>query len=327
MSDIDASGKSFGSIEFAFNAQKSYVEKTEEVGDELPSGLDQYSTSATYSADLCFPCINHAPLFAYAEHEKTYGIVQGCCNSWNCPRCGKMRAKQEYWRIVNGIKLLAESKPIWFITVTCKGREISTQQAEENYLSWTKRLHDAWRLQAKRTGQEWTYCAVTERQKRGHPHSHYLTTFCPTDIAVDWKLQRVTVAGESFMAYVSAYRSEYLYTSLVRSGLGKEYDITQAQSIEGTGRYVAKYLFKDTIFSTTWPKGWHRVRYSQSFPPAKREKTDAFVLLTKDDWKKLARVAIVVKTRDAYVSEEAKIALKGSDVILLNRAIRKIGLN
>jgi len=319
MSNIHASDRSFGSIESAFSAQKNNEKKEEEIDSELSSALDLYSTNATYSADLCFPCINNAPLFAYSEHDKTYGIVQGCCNSWNCPRCGKMRAKHEYWRIVNGVKLLAEKQPIWFITITCKGREISTKEAEENYLAWTKRLHDAWRLQAKRTNQEWTYCAVTERQKRGHPHSHYLTTFRPADIATDWKLQRVTVAGESFMAHVSAYRSEYLYTSLIRSGLGKEYDITQAQSIEGTGRYVAKYLFKDTIFSTTWPKGWHRVRYSQSFPKSEREKTDAFVLLTRDDWKKLARIAVVVKTRDAYVSEEAKIALKGSDVILLNQ--------
>jgi len=319
MLNINASSQSFGSVESAFNAQKSHEQKEDQIEGVLPSALDLYSTSATYSANLCFPCINNAPLFAYSEHDKTYGIVQGCCNSWTCPRCGKMRAKHEYWRIINGIKLLAELQPIWFITVTCKGREISTREAEENYLSWTKRLHDAWRLQAKRTSQEWSYVAVTERQKRGHPHSHYLTTFCPADIAVDWKQTRVTVDGQSFMAYVSAYRSEYLHSSLVRSGLGKEYDITQAQSVEGTSRYVAKYLFKDTIFSTAWPKGWHRVRYAQSFPKSAREKTDAFVLLTRDDWKRLARVAVVVKTRDAYVSEEATIALKGSDVIIVNQ--------
>jgi len=282
--------------------------------------LDLFSTSPTYSAEMCFPsCVNHAPFFAFNKHDKVYGITQGCCNDWNCPRCGLQRAKQEYGRIVEGLRTLGETSQIFFITITCLGRGLSVKESEKNYGDWTNRLLDMWRLQSKRLKQKWAYVQVTERQKRGHPHSHILTTFNPLDIATDWKKERVQVEGRQFMAYVSAYRSEYLHTSLVRSGLGKEYDITQAQSIEGTGRYVAKYLFKDTIFNTEWPKGWHRVRYSQSFPKSKREKTDAFVLLTRDDWKKLARIAIVVKTRDPYVSEEAKIALKGSDVILIDR--------
>lgn len=299
------------------SSQTSHEQKRKKVGEQKHS-LDLFSTSPTYSEDLCFaPCINHAPIFAYKKHDRTYGIVQGCCNDWTCPRCGKMRAKQEYGRIVEGCKILSESGDLYFITITCRGRDISHEEATQNYGMWTNRLLDAWRLQSKRTHQKWAYVQVTERQKRGHPHSHIITTFKPTDLAVDWKQKRVQVEGRQFMAYVSAYRSEYLAKSVVRAGLGNEYDISAVSSHAGVSRYVAKYLFKDTVFHTVWPSGWRRVRYSQSFPKFDRSKSDAFVLIEREDWQRLAREAIAVSTHDGYCLEEAKFWLKGSDVILL----------
>jgi hypothetical protein len=230
-----------------------------------------------------------------------------------------MRAKQEYGRIIEGCKKLSESGDIFFITITCKGKGLSHEDAEAHYGEWTNRLLDAWRLQSKRTHQEWAYVQVTERQKRGHPHSHILTTFQPNDLATDWKRKRVQVEGRQFMAYVSAYRSEYIATSVVRSGLGNEYDISRCHTVQGASRYVAKYLFKDTIFSTVWPRGWRRVRYSQSFPKLPRRATDAFVLIERSDWQRLAREAIMVTTHDRYCLDEAAFWLRGSDVILLQK--------
>lgn len=230
-----------------------------------------------------------------------------------------MRARHEYGRIVEGIRKLAETDQIWFITITCRGREMSLKESEENYGIWTNRMLDAWRLQSKRTHQKWAYAQVTERQTRGHPHSHILTTFRPTDLAIDWKRERVTVEGRQFMAFVSAYRSEYVGQSVVRAGLGGQYDITQAGSVEAVSRYVAKYLFKDNIFNDRWPKGWKRVRYSQSFPKLRRDKSDAFVLLKRDDWQRLARLAVIVTANEQAAIQEAEFWLKGSDVILLNK--------
>jgi len=282
--------------------------------------LDLFSTSPTYSEELCFlPCSYHAPFFAYNQHDKVYGISQGCCNHWDCPRCGKLRAKQEYGRIVEGIRTLGLTDQIWFITVTCRGREMSTKESEKNYGIWTNKLLDAWRLQSKRLGKKWAYVQVTERQTRGHPHSHILTTFCPDDVAVDWKKERVSVEGRQFMAYVSALRSAYIGQSVIRAGLGEQYDITPAGKLEAVSRYVAKYLFQDNIFNDRWPKSWKRVRYSQSFPKLGREKTDAFVLLKSDDWHKLAKVAVMVSVRDAQSLSEAEFWLKGSDVLILKK--------
>jgi len=206
--------------------------------------------------------------------------------------------------------------------VTCRGKEMGKSESENGYGKWTNTLLDAWRLQSKRTGQKWAYVQVTERQERGHPHSHILTTFCPTDtVSHDWKKTRVSVEGRQFMAYVQGYRSEYLRQSVIRSGLGEQYDITPAGKSEAVSRYVAKYLFKDNIFNDKWPKGWKRVRYSQSFPKLEREKTDAFVLLKRDDWQKLARVAVVVSCGDVASLAECEHWLRGSDTIVLNRVI------
>lgn len=305
--------KSFGA------SSASHEQQKEKVG-EPKKPLDLFSTSPTYSEDLCFtPCVNHAPIFAFNKHDKTYGIAQGCCNDWKCPRCGILRAKQEYGRILEGCKTLSATGDLYFITITCRGKEISHEEAEKNYGIWTNRLLDSWRLQSKRTHQKWAYVQVTERQKRGHPHSHILTTFKPLDMAVDWKWKRVSVEGRQFMAYVSCFRSEYIAASVIRSGLGDEYDISVAQTVGGVARYVAKYLFKDTIFSTTWPSGWRRVRYSQSFPKLPDRKSDAFVLIKREDWQRLAREAIVVTTHDRYCTDEALFWLKGSDIVLLNK--------
>jgi len=279
--------------------------------------LDPFSTSPT-SEGLGFEfCINHAPLFAFHKHDRTYGVLQGCCNSWSCPRCGKQRAKQEYGRIVEGCRTLAKTNELWFITITCRGKEMTREEADKKYGFWTNKVLDAWRLQSKRTGQKWAYVQVTERQKRGHPHSHILTTFCPTDITTGEVTKWLTDnSGQRRKTLVSAYRSDYIQSSVIRSGLGKEYDISQAGQVEAVSRYVAKYMFKDSIFNTEWPKGWKRVRYSQSFPKLPVRASTAFVLIEPDDWRRLAREAAFVDAHGEYVADECASHLRGSDVVI-----------
>ncbi len=287
----------------------------------MNSSLDLFSTSPTCThEELCFPCSYHAPFFAYNKHDKTWAVTQGCCNHWDCPRCGKQRAKEEYGRIVEGIRELSQEHQIWFITITCRGKEMTKNESETNYLKWTNRLLDAWRLQSKRINGQWAYVQVTERQTRGHPHSHILTTFCPHDVVShDWKWQRVTVAGLGKMAWVQAHRSQYIQNSVIRAGLGEQYDISPAGKVEAVSRYVAKYLFKDNIFNTVWPRGWKRVRYSQSFPKLQRKDTGAFVLMKKEDWQKLAEVAVIVTCKTQTELEEAQFWLRTSDVVLLTK--------
>jgi hypothetical protein len=289
------------------------------------SFLDLFSTSQTFSSktaklDLTCAseiCINNAPYFAFQKHDRTYGVVQGCCNSWNCPRCGLHRAKTEYGRIVEGCRILSEQHDLWFITITCRGKEMSREQAIDGYLGWANRLLTCWRQYAARHNQKWCYAAVTEHQKRGHPHSHILTTFTPPDIRkgyktkweIDGKMERNSVQKEALL-------SDYVHASCIRAGLGSQYDISRVQNSEAASRYVAKYLFKNTIFSERWPKGWKRVRYSREFPKLPARSTNAFILLTHDDWRRLARLAVIVTTDCGETKDIVLHELRGGDVIV-----------
>jgi hypothetical protein len=307
-------------VKFEGKPQARYGQKAPLSDNASKRYLDLFSTSATKER-LCFQnCINNAPLFAYAKTGKTYNVVQGCCNSWNCPRCGIQRAKEEYGRIIEGCRILSQSDELWFITITCRGREMSVKDAEDGYSKWTHKLLESWRMAAKRAGKKWAYVQVTERQKRGHPHSHILTTFFPDDITQGsrekWTIDN---QGRRKVENVSCLRSQYIADGVLRVGLGAEYDISKCRTVEGVARYVAKYLFKDSIFDTVWPKGWKRVRYSESFPKLPSVKTDAFTLIGKDDWKRLARVAVFVQPSSAFVDQMCLEHLSGSDVVILTK--------
>jgi len=274
-------------------------------------------------------CIKNAPLFAYKIEGKTYGIVQGCCNDWTCPRCGQQRAREEYGRIIEGCKKLAENgEALYFITITCKGRDISVSDAEKTYAKNTNKLLTAWRVQAKRTHQRWAYVQVTERQNRGHPHSHILTTFAPQDVYYGFKVNFITDnEGRKIKEKIPCFRSDYIERSVINASLGSQYDISTARTVGGVARYVAKYLFKDSIFNTTWPKGWRRVRYSQSFPKLTDIDTDAMVLIKRDDWLNLSRKAAIVAAKSDYALTECVSQLRGSDVVILRPKIEGVDKN
>jgi len=123
------------------------------------------------------------------------------------------------------------------------------------------------------------------------------------------------------MENVPALRSTWLAGEVVKAGLGEQYDISFVESAEGASRYVAKYLFKQSMFETNWPKGWRRVRYSQSFPKLPAKKTDAFVLLSSDDWLKLAKKAVVVNCHDASIMPDVTYYLKNHDVIISRQTV------
>lgn len=262
-------------------------------------------------------CSYNAPYFAYQAQGKVWNVVQGNCHHWDCPRCGIGRAKEEYGRIVEGCRTLAKNKPIFFITITCRGRELGVKEAEEHYLEWTNRFLDACRQRCKRASGEWHYVQVTERQKRKHPHSHILTTFDVGDIYQDirkkWILNK---EGNKQYTNVSVNRSKWLQKTVISAGLGGEYDISVVETVEGASRYVAKYLFKDSIFTTDWPPRWKRVRYSLSFPKLAERKTNAFVLLEAIDWYKLASRAVVVNAVGYEAFEAARNGLYFHDTIV-----------
>ena len=285
------------------------------------ASLDLYSTSPTNPAQerqfASYPCTYHAPYFAYQNDTGAWHLKQGNCHHWDCPRCGLGRAKQEYARMVTGCTELAKQYPLYFITITCKGREETWQHAEQHYGERTNRLLDACRAQWKRAGNQWHYVQVTERQKRKHPHSHIITTFCPKKPSRTTVRKKVQQESGQYKVVLSTHiRSNWFADALHRAGLGAQYDISEVQSAEGASRYVAKYLFKPTIFTADWPKGWKRIRYSQGFPEAPERETNAIALITHEDWYHLAERAVVVTVTNLDDYEEAQRHLWYHDTII-----------
>jgi len=263
-------------------------------------------------------CQNKAPYFAYQISGKKWGVVQGCCNDWNCPRCGQQRAREEYGRIVSGAREIAKTENLTMFTVTCRGRELNVNDAENGYLVWTNRLLSRLRAQTKCAGKMWAYASVTERQERQHPHSHYLTTFRPPDAIFVSKGEPkyFYTQGISQPAKHDTLQSEIVERACWECGLGWQYDISDLGSVEGASRYVAKYLFKASIFDTVWPKKWRRVRYSQSWPKMPKIEGKAVVLLTMFDWYKLGRLAAIIVTKDDGVKNYVTAHLRDADVII-----------
>lgn len=267
--------------------------------------LDQLSTSQTrFPVDLCgdgsqgrgeapslaFRCAYNAPYFTSKTQGGAWVLIQGNCHHWDCPRCGEIQARKAYGNIVVGARALAsQGYGLHFVTLTSPGKECSLQDAEDNFLLWTNRLFTAWRTRVKRSGGAWEYAAVTERQKRGHPHLHVLTIATVGDEVLKDRYRYEWVDGRRRRKYYKTLRSDWLEKRIASAGLGREYDMQVVEDPEALSRYLAKYLFKDTSF-TVWPDGWRRVRYSQGWPkmPAKEATGDWHPVVTADDWRALS---------------------------------------
>jgi len=246
-------------------------------------------------------CAYNAPYFGIELLPNRYFVVQGNCHHWDCPKCGLGRASQEYGRIVEGCRQLTNAgHKLYFLTITCRGKELSVQDALDNYLAWTSKFLDAAYTYQKRAGGHWTYVQVTELQERGHPHSHILTTFRPSDPIWGTKWTLGDHNGKYEWYEKECWRSDWMANQVIKSGLGKEYDISIVDSAEGASRYVAKYLFKPEMSQYKFPKRWKRVRYAQTFPKLEKRKGKAYPLITREDWQSFIENVdeIVVKSEE-----------------------------
>jgi len=254
--------------------------------------LDLLSTSQTSPR----VCPFGAPFIALVIEGAPF-IRQSCCNHWECPVCGETRAKQEYRRIVHGCETLAVKHKLYFWTLTCRGKEISLEDAERNYYAWTNVLLTNARTKAQRDKKFWAYVQVTERQKktRRHPHSHIITTFLPADSVVT-----SDAAGRGSVASLWFTRANH------SAGLGAQHRISEVASAEAVSRYVAKYMFKETM-TETFPPKWKRVRYSQNFPKLPLLTPDfALVLHSPPDWRKIDNIPLTWQVSNPVIYEMAR---------------------
>lgn len=274
-----------------------------QVSEELQASIEfEFEQSYAIEADRC---INGAPFICFPDVTGRWRLIQGCCNSWQCPRCGQIRAREEYGRIVEGAKNLSErGYPLFFVTLTCIGKELDIETADDHYLEWTNRLLSAWRARTKNEGQHWCYVQVTERQKRGAAHSHMITTCYPKD-AVEYKKGSTLPNGS--IAKHDCLFSIWFMERNVSAGLGKMTDCTKIESAIGVAVYVSKYLFKDAQ-ETLWPKGWKRVRYSQNWPKLPdKSNPQAFPVVKLSDWYRVKNLGVSVYA-DSDVTYEAALA-------------------
>lgn len=231
-----------------------------------------------------------------------------------------MRAKTEYGRLVEGSRTLSlAGETLLFLTITTKGKELSAKEALENYGKWTSKLLDAMYTSSKRVGGSWHYAQVTELQKRGHPHSHILTTWNPVDGILGVKYRYKLVDGKRKRTEYPTIRSVWFEAQLARSSLGVQYDISPVMSVEATSRYIAGYMFKPEMFNYVFPKFWKRVRYSHSWPKISKQKGEAFPLITNQDWFALSKVADVIDTVTDNDYEAVKTKILAGVVKIRNR--------
>lgn len=248
-------------------------------------------------------CERGAPYIAFTADGHRWRLVQGCCNAWTCPRCGLLRAKTEYGRMVHGANLLSEQgHALYFITLTCRGADMPLEDANRDYAKWTNHALTLMRRDANETRQYWAYVQVTERQRRGHPHSHLLTTYKPNDSAEARAGSRLASGA---IAKRDCLDSDKLVQYCRRAGLGTMADLSTVREAGAVAVYVAKYLFKDAQL-TEWPKGWKRVRYSQSWPKLpEQHAADGFPLLNPTDWKRLQNLNVRVYADNEYTYHAA----------------------
>lgn len=201
--------------------------------------------------------------------------------------------------MVAGAKKLSETgHDLYFLTLTCRGKDMPLEEAQRDYLKWTKRLLDNARITAKRNGQYWSYAQVTERQERGHPHSHLMITFCPNDVVPynkgDILKYRVGDKVIDVEARHDGLHSEWLVNACQLAGLGPMVSLSKVNSAIAVGIYAAKYFFKEAM-TTQWPKNWRRVRYTNNWPKLPKYPSPlAFPLIKIQDWKRMEDLGVTV---------------------------------
>jgi len=269
-------------------------------------------------------CDNHAPFIFFIDATGRGRLVQGCCNNWLCKRCGHIRARSEYGRIVNGANELAlAGHKLYFHTITCRGKDMSLEDAERGYAKWTNKLLSTMRARCKKQGDFWAYAQVTERQQRQHPHSHFISTFLPDDAIATVK-QKTKANGEIEQREIQV--SKWFIESNRSAGLGDQCEITVIINAVAVAVYVSKYLFKDAI-ATHWPKGWKRVRYSQNWPDLEFPKSElAFPVVTANDWRRLAYLGMTVYCDSQHTLERSYAHLCQNTVFTGDNGYRDTGI-
>lgn len=257
--------------------------------DAGPNSLDLLSTLQKAPKR----CAYGAPYIAVIK-DGVGTISQGNCNHWDCPRCRWTLAAYHKHRMVEGAKILMETGPLYFWTLTCRGRDLDLETADDNYYLWTNRLLSTCRARAKKLGARWEYVQVTERQKRGAAHSHFIHTYVPDD----------TEFSTNESGQVEAI-SRWFLGAVVSAGLGPQSKITQVHNSVGVAAYISGYLEKQ-ISQDVWPPKWKRIRYSRGWPDAAEKAELTKALVKREHWDEIDQLTTEFLAEDRVAYEFAR---------------------
>ncbi len=188
------------------------------------------------------------------------------CRSWTCEHCSRGR-RIEVRRHLSGA-LADQGRRYRFITLTF-AEDLRLDRVED--LREARRRRSEWVREIRRIfGREFEYGEVGEPTKHGRIHLHALTA-TPTS----WpKLPKCRGRkGEAFACACPdrvesrlPYRGPCIQKLAHRAGIGWV-DIRVVRSPKAAAGYVTKYLTKDAVTSTPWPKGARRYTYSRRWHP------------------------------------------------------------
>lgn len=199
-------------------------------------------------------------MLAKSEINKQAIIFHPRCKQWSCPACAEINAAK--WGAFVKQTSAYISDHLYFVTITARGK---TQSLEESMLAFT----EAWKRLLSRVHYynsliEWAgthgnpkrfiYLAIPEQTKRGIMHLHIVCN--------QWFFLRLSkLVPERRKKKLVFIRWKDL---AMETGLGYQAKVEPVN----TGKvfyYVTKYLSKD-LGKVDWPRGFRRVRLSQSWP-------------------------------------------------------------
>ena len=187
-------------------------------------------------------CPTPGPVMMGINQETKKGrIWRPPCRRWTCPVCRDKRAQEwGFVALVGAVELQERGCRLIFVTVTSH-EKLNAAQTLAAWPSAWKKL----RQRIIRKHGPGDYYMVTERHRSGRLHVHAVVTW---DIENRWLKDNARACGLGYMADTQAIDAAGIVVS-----------------------YVSKYLTK---FADVWPKGWRRVRMSNSWPKLTEPSTE-----------------------------------------------------
>jgi hypothetical protein len=170
------------------------------------------------------------------DEERRVYWFRADCKLWTCEECSQNRKTRVGARAGRGAEYFAKiGYPVQFTTLTCSPKVRDTNASIERWRETWPRL----RKRVSRRCQEFHYALFPEQDTKGAVHVHILET--------------------------SGLPERFYKDHCAAIGLGYMADVQDVSSAYHVVSYVTKYLTK-TIYTTNWPRNYHRFRFSRQWP-------------------------------------------------------------